>query len=251
MMFRLPSFVTLRRSLTCGLLGLAVAGVAQAQTKPCVVELFTSQGCSSCPPADAVLAELAKVPGVIALSLPVDYWDYIGWKDTLASPHFTARQKAYANARGDGRVYTPQAVVDGIVHVVGSDQADIAHAADNSFGRSGAMTVPVDVSASDGHLNISVGGGPAEAGRAGSVWLVRVVRSRTVKVGRGENRGKTLTYTNVVRSQTRLGDWTGAAARFEAPVSDAVGSDADGVVILVQAGSDSQPGVILGAAAAP
>jgi hypothetical protein len=248
MMFRLPTSVTLGRALVCGVLGLVVAGVAQAQTKPCVIELFTSQGCSSCPPADAVLADLAKMPGVIALSLPVDYWDYIGWKDTLASPHFTARQKAYANARGDGRVYTPQAVIDGIVHVVGSDQADIAEAANGNFGRSGAMTVPVAISAEDGHLNISVGSGQ---NKAGSVWLVRVVRSKTVTIGRGENRGKTLTYTNVVRSQTRLGDWTGAPAHFEAPESDAVGSDADGVVVLVQAGTDSHPGVILGAAASP
>ena len=233
--------------------GLAfVAGAAIAGETPCVVELFTSQGCSSCPPADAVLARLAHRPGVIALSLPVDYWDYIGWKDTLASPHFTARQKAYANARGDGKVYTPQAVVDGLTDVVGSDEARVLAAADTHFGVGGAMTVPVSVKAHDRRLAIDVGEAPrADATGPAAVWLLRVSKARTVPVGRGENRGKTLTYTNVVRSVTRLGDYTGQPARFEAPVADAVGSDTDGVVVLVQAGSQEKPGVVLGAGAGP
>src|ERR671917_179365 len=100
----------------------ALTGPSVAAPSPrAVVELFTSQGCSSCPPADRVLAELAREPDVIALSLPVDYWDYLGWKDTLASPAFSARQRAYSNARGDRQVFTPQMVVNGKVSCVGSD----------------------------------------------------------------------------------------------------------------------------------
>jgi len=106
-----------------------VAVIRPAHADPrAVVELFTSQGCSSCPPADRVLGELAKDPSVIALSLPIDYWDYLGWKDTLADSRFSARQKAYSRARGDREVYTPQAVVNGAAHVIGSDLASIESA---------------------------------------------------------------------------------------------------------------------------
>src|SRR5262249_30644442 len=90
-----------------------------------VIELFTRQGCSSCPPADQLLGELTGDPSLVAVSVPVDYWDYLGWKDTLADPHNTARQKAYAHARGDGQVYTPQVVVNGSLHALGSDKAAI------------------------------------------------------------------------------------------------------------------------------
>ena len=104
----------------------AAATNAAAMERPRgVVELFTSQGCSSCPPADRIVGELAKDPSLVVLSLPVDYWDYIGWKDTLASPQCTARQKGYAAARGDGQVYTPQAVINGRIHVVGSKRAAV------------------------------------------------------------------------------------------------------------------------------
>ena len=106
-----------------------VAIIRPAHADPrAVVELFTSQGCSSCPPADKILGELAKDPSVIALSMPIDYWDYLGWKDTLADARFTARQRAYSRVRGDREVYTPQAVINGSVHVIGSDRAGIENA---------------------------------------------------------------------------------------------------------------------------
>src|ERR1700736_43323 len=121
-----------------------VAIIRPAHADPrAVVELFTSQGCSSCPPADKIIGELAKDPSVIALSMPIDYWDYLGWKDTLADARFSARQKAYSQVRGDRDVYTPQVVVNGSVHVIGSDRAGIESAICNTKKADGVMSVAV------------------------------------------------------------------------------------------------------------
>src|SRR6202046_3584590 len=121
-----------------------VAIVRPAAAEPrAVVELFTSQGCSSCPPADKIIGELAKDPSVLALSMPIDYWDYLGWKDTLADSRFSARQKAYSLMRGDRDVYTPQAVVNGEAHVIGSDRAGIERAIEVTRESGGVMSVPV------------------------------------------------------------------------------------------------------------
>src|SRR5207302_4582285 len=119
----------------------AIARPADAEPRA-VVELFTSQGCSSCPAADKVLGELAKDPNVIALSLPIDYWDYLGWKDTLADSRFSARQKAYSHMRGDRDVYTPQVVVNGSLHVIGSDRAGIEGAIKDTGNSVGVVPVP-------------------------------------------------------------------------------------------------------------
>src|SRR5450631_188200 len=121
-----------------------IAIIRPAHADPrAVVELFTSQGCSSCPPADKIIGELAKDPSVIALSMPIDYWDYLGWKDTLADARFSARQKAYSLMRGDRDVYTPQAIVNGSVHVIGSDRAGIEDAIGRTKKTDGVMSVPV------------------------------------------------------------------------------------------------------------
>src|ERR1700754_1437093 len=134
-----------------------VAIVRPVHAEPrAVVELFTSQGCSSCPEADKVLGELAKDPNVIALSLPIDYWDYLGWKDTLADSRFSARQKAYSHIRGDREVYTPQAVVNGEVHVLGSDREGIEDAATRTQNAGDAMSVPVSIKQGDKQINVSV-----------------------------------------------------------------------------------------------
>src|ERR1700744_3690727 len=133
-----------RWSGTLGLCAIvAIIRPAHAAYPRAVVELFTSQGCSSCPPADKLLGELAKDPSIIALSMPIDYWDYLGWKDTLADSRFSARQKAYSAMRGDRDVYTPQAVVNGSVHVVGSDRAGIEDAIGATEKAHGGMSVPV------------------------------------------------------------------------------------------------------------
>ena len=228
-------------------LGITVAAPSRAVTPVRgVVELFTSQGCSSCPPADRLITDLAKSPDVIALSFNVDYWDYIGWKDTFADPAFTARQKAYAARRGDGQVYTPQAVIDGVTHVVGSDRQEISGALTSSARKQGAMTVPITLDMKGDKVAIDVAGASAEGPHKATVWLLDTIPSKTVAVGRGENKGRSITYTNVVRKMSRLGDWTGAPAHFEI----ASRLNDSGYVVLLQ-DSEPGPGPILGAAKSP
>ena len=180
-----------------GALGLcAIAAVirpAHATDPRAVVELFTSQGCSSCPPADKLMGELAKDPSIIALSMPIDYWDYLGWKDTLADSRFSARQKAYSHMRGDRDVYTPQAVINGSMHVIGSDRASIEGAIDETEKNKGVMSVPVSMSVTGKQINVSVAasrGGPAAM--HGEVWICSISKAVPISIGRGENSGRKL-----------------------------------------------------------
>ena len=212
-----------------------------------VVELFTSQGCSSCPPADHLMGELAKNPQYVAMSWPVDYWDYMGWKDTLASPLFTNRQKAYAEARGDGEIYTPQVVVDGLKHVVGSDSEAIQSAVAIEHGQRGALSVAMTTTETPNGLHVALGGATPDSGSSASLWLLHVLKSKAVAIGRGENSGRTVTYTNVVRSFTKIGDWTGASASYTIPAAQLKTPDTEGYVLLLQAGAPTSPGVILAA----
>ena len=207
---------------------LAQSAAAQARQPRAVIELFTSQGCSSCPAADALFVDLAKDPSLIALTLPVDYWDYLGWKDTLAHSTFSARQKGYAHLRGDGHVYTPQAVINGAGHVIGSDRAAIQTASATS-----ALPVRVTVSESDGMLRVTVGAATGSA-RTGAILVLPVARSREVAIARGENKDRKITYANVVRGVTKIGDWTGEEARFETPLASVKTGDSDGYVVLLQ-----------------
>jgi hypothetical protein len=220
---------------------------ANAPAEPrAVIELFTSQGCSSCPAADKLLGELAADRSLVPISVPIDYWDYLGWKDTLADPRNTARQKAYAHARGDGQVYTPQVVVNGSVHALGSDKAAIELAIAKSR-KSGAMSLsPVTLALGDGRLNVTV---PDVAdGRSGAeVWLFGLVKAATVAIGRGENKGRTITYNNVVRRWIKLGDWTGKANSWSIPMQTLKGDGIDEAVVLVQSGTTEKPKAILGA----
>ena len=171
-------------------LAFAGSGVAGTEKPPAVVELFTSQGCSSCPPADALLGELAEKPGIVALSYSVDYWDYLGWRDTLGSPSNSERQRNYARARGDGRVYTPQVVVDGILHANGANEAEIEMAMRNATKRLQDDKVPVSMHADGDTLIVDVGAAPeASDKRAATVWLAIAKEMEKVEVARGENRG--------------------------------------------------------------
>jgi hypothetical protein len=219
-----------------------------------VVELFTSQGCSSCPPADQLMGELARDPTLVTMSLPVDYWDYLGWKDTLALHGHSVRQHAYSIARGDREVATPQAVVNGVVAVVGSDKAAIERAIAMTRRQEAPLAVPVTLSVAGGKVTVNIA---ADKGHHGSaeVWLCPIISKAQVAVGRGENRGHTLAYYNVVRRWVKLGEWNGQAETFSVPLAslpDAEFSlqDIDRVSVIVQSGAAAKPGLMLGAATA-
>jgi hypothetical protein len=217
-----------------------------AQTPITVIELFTSQGCSSCPQADTLLKTFAERPNVVALTFPVDYWDYLGWKDTLASPKFSARQRAYATARGDGRVYTPQVVVNGLKHVLGSSEADIDKAIAITTPKIDPARVGVRVRSAKEHIIIDLDAArdPAKAGEA-TIWLALIRREVEVKIKRGENVGKIGVYHNVVREWMPVGVWNGTAATIKIAHHAVKQSGADGCAIILQRGD---AGAIVGAA---
>jgi hypothetical protein len=227
-----------------------VAIVRPAVAEPrAVVELFTSQGCSSCPPADKIIGELAKDPSVIALSMPIDYWDYLGWKDTLADSRFSARQKAYSLMRGDRDVYTPQAIVNGEAHVIGSDRAGIERAIGATRKSDGVMSVPVSMKLSGGHITVSVAdASKSPAAMHGEVWIYSVSKAVPIAIGRGENRGRELTYYNVVRNVLKVGDWNGSAGSWTVPLENISREGIDAAAVFVQDGSRDRPGPMLGAA---
>jgi hypothetical protein len=217
-----------------------------------VVELFTSQGCSSCPPADKLIGEFARDPSIIALSMPIDYWDYLGWKDTLADSRFSARQKAYSHMRGDRDVYTPQAVVNGSVHVIGSDRAGIEDAIGETEKARGVMSVPVSMTVTGEHVSVSVAAsrnGPAAM--HGEVWICSVSKEVPISIGRGENRGRELTYYNVVRNLLKVGDWNGTPGTWTVPLENITGKGVDAAAVFVQDGNRERPGPMFGAAYTP
>jgi hypothetical protein len=221
---------------------------ALAQTQPrAVIELFTSQGCSSCPPADKLLAEMAQDSSLVTMSVPIDYWDYLGWKDTLANHFNTVRQKAYAHIRGDGQVYTPQAVVNGGTHVLGSDRDAIEHAIAKTR-KAGAMSLPaLSLTVANGRIEIAA---PQinDMGRSAEAWLWALTKTATIVITRGENKGRTITYHNVARQRLKLGDWNGERSTWTVPIQTLTGQDVNEVAVLLQSGTQEKPKMILGAA---
>jgi hypothetical protein len=216
-----------------------------AQVKA-VYELYTSQGCSSCPAADAVFARIAKRDDVIALTLPVDIWDYLGWRDTLARPEFSDRLRAYAKALGDGMVYTPQAVVSGLLQANASSEDKIENAIAMTAQPFAASRVPVNLSAKKGRLLIDIAAAPdgVEAKEA-TVWLASVAARVEVPITRGENQGRTVVYVNVVRRLIPIGTWSGTRMAVKLDRHSFMVSDADRCAVLLQQG---QGGPIVGAA---
>jgi hypothetical protein len=206
---------------------------ATAAASPAVVELFTSQGCNSCPPADAYLTELARQPGILALAYHIDYWDQLGWRDPFSSPAATARQRAYAQTLGLTTIYTPQMVINGRVDAVGSDRRQVAAA----IAASARPMVPVTLDQDHDALTLRVGAGTGQ----GRIWLIEYDLEHETRVRGGENAGRTLVNVNIVRSLEDLGPWTGAAAAFARPMPRA----GTGRAVLLQ----SERGAILGAAA--
>lgn len=219
----------------------ALSWAGPAASDPVVVELYTSQGCSSCPPADALLAELAERDDVIALSLHVDYWDYLGWRDIHARKEFTKRQMAYRDAVGARSIYTPQMVVQGVAQMVGSRREEVAAAIAKADRRGSGAEItlrPVD-----GMMKIEAEISPTgHAAGPCSIWLVSYETPPPVKIESGENAGRTIFYRNVVRSWMRMGMWDGVRpARFTAPVPEGV----KGLAVILQS---EKVGPIVGAA---
>ncbi len=208
-----------------------------------VLELFTSQGCSSCPKADAMFEQVGKRPDIVTLAYHVDYWDYIGWQDTFGTAENSDRQRDYAEAWGSSRIFTPQMVVNGKGGVVGSKTEAVN-------GALASATLPLTVSLTEqqgGLIDISV---PAQADLpAGTIWLVTFLDHADVTIERGENEGKRIGYTQIVTGRQVLGMWDPkTGAKLTLPVREALTGKANGAVIMVQQEKAGLPGPILGAA---
>ena len=221
---------------------------ARADDPKVVLELFTSQGCSSCPSADAYLGELAATrDDVVALSFHVDYWNYIGWEDRFATEETTTRQRDYGRALGIAYIYTPQLVIDGRRHVVGSNKGAVKKAISVSKAAK-AKRVPVALSTSgSGRVTVKIGESSGYYGDA-TIWLISVDREHTTTVDAGENRGRTLVNYNVVRDFRSIGRWAGSAMTLDLgpdELASAAKGMGDGCAVLVQANRGK--GRILGA----
>lgn len=216
----------------------------KAASGPVVVELFTSQSCSSCPPADRLLGKLAEQPGVIAISLPVDYWDHLQWEDTLGRSEHSERQRIYAHQLGLPNVYTPQMVVNGLKNVIGSHAEAVEQAI--RAARNSAMPVPVRLEMDGDGFTVRLG--PAKPGTTATeaaILVVPLLSARTVDIKRGENRGKTITYHNVSRAIRQVGTWHGEETALTLTHHEVMTGDADRCAVILQ---DTRSGAILGAA---
>ena len=194
-----------RSLLSAALVLVPIGAVAQS---PVLVELFTSQGCSSCPPADSLLTELAGEPGVIALALHVDYWDYLGWKDDFASPTHTERQRAYAKAAGSRTIFTPEMIVQGSDRLKGHDAEHIVKDIRREQRSPAEATVSLEREGDALEIHLEpTGDGTA---RPAEVYLARFLPSAEVSISAGENAGRDLTYTNIVTDWETIAHWDGA-----------------------------------------
>ncbi|BDA86669.1 hypothetical protein Sa4125_42110 [Aureimonas sp. SA4125] len=218
-----------------------------------VVELFTSQGCSSCPPADRILGRLAKDPEIVALSYHVDYWNYIGWSDPLATRANTDRQRAYSRALGTGTIYTPQVVVNGQRDVVGSREDEIRKALDETALTERKTNVSVDLTVHGDRLHISADGvPPSTTGKPPVLMLITYDEKVETVVDKGENKGLTLYSVHAVRDWRILGMWDGKTLSVDIPVSSMQGANGRKggcAAVLQSVTAAGAPGPILAAAA--
>lgn len=205
-----------------------------AHPAPVVVELFTSQGCSSCLPADAYFGELTKRPDVIALGFHVDYWNYIGWDDPFAKPWATGRQREYQDSLKTRFVYTPQVVVDGAAEAVGSDDEKCDALIDAAKTKAAPRPTLALHWRADGALAVDVGSGQSPAGQPATLWLIGYDATHTTQVLRGENEGRTITDFHPVRSYSALGKWAGWSAEFIVPAAKVKTLGNGGIAVLLQ-----------------
>ena len=221
-------------SLILALTGYANAGQPQA-SHPVVIELFTSQGCSDCPAADRIVAELAKRKDVLALSLPITYWDMLGWKDTFATEANTYRQKSYAKTMNRSGIYTPQVIVHGKVDVVGNQRDRVMSAISNRQTQiANEAQVNLTLGIASGRVEIAI---PALARSKdkplATIWVMRTLSNASVNVQQGENKNHQLAYANLVRELHRAGEWTGEAMKLDVPITTGK-SKHDGVAVVLQ-----------------
>lgn len=216
------------RQIVSAAVGLCLsAGATLAESEQgVVVELFTSQGCSSCPPADELMGQIADTPGVIGLALHVDYWDYIGWKDTFGQARFTERQKAYAHAMGEKMIYTPQIIVDGAAQVEGNQPAAVAQAISDAVSAQGSISLSL-IRNGDQVLINAQSANPLP--KPALVQLVKYTDMAVVDIDRGENAGLSMTYHHVVTSWQKVGDWAGTE-----PLKLSVAAGSGPVVVIIQ-----------------
>jgi hypothetical protein len=183
------------------------------------------------------------------MTLPIDVWDYLGWRDTLADPNYTKRWQGYSKARGDRERYTPQVVVNGALHAVGSNRAAIERAIAESRKNSSVMSVAVRTERSGGDLVVALPDGAPAVPAIVSVWAL--AKAMTVQIARGENKGRSVTYHNVARRFVHLGGWSATSNRWSVPLRDLAGDGVETAAVIVQAGTAEKPGYLLGATLAP
>lgn len=234
---------TLITSIAMSFVALSTTVAAELRVAPiAVIELFTSQGCSSCPPADAVLADIGQRVDVIALAYHVDYWDYVGWTDTFGRPENSDFQRSYAAARGIKRIYTPQLMVNGVEDVVGSRRQDVVNALDGA-----ALPVAVFLKLEGDVLDVSAAGNASWP--ESKLWLVTFRQADHVDITRGENSDRGIDYTHIVTGRRVLGMWEPmSGATLKLPLGEILGEVSDGAAIIVQTDHGGLPGQVIGAA---
>lgn len=222
----------------------AVANCGETRTLKGVVELFTAQGCVSCPPADAAFEKLVEQGDVVALAYHVDYWNYLGWSDTLGTKENTERQYAYAKGLGRSNVYTPQAVINGRDHVNGADLGAINTRIDDLQGKGVGLTVPLSANIRGNEVDIDIAGGTGKA----EVVIAYFRRVQKVQVLKGENKGRSATYLNSVYDVQTVGMWEGLPMKLTLPTTVMKDGGQDGAAILLQTAKDNgAPSSIIGA----
>ncbi len=226
--------------------GVVTSDAAEITQPKAVVELFTSQGCHSCPPADKLIGEFAKGNEILALSWHVDYWDYLGWKDVFASKSNTERQYRYAKSLHERQVYTPQAVINGRAHAVGSNRKEISKTINGFEDSSQGMIVPINAKMTNESIKITVANSAVAANA--TLYMVFFNKEHKVAIKQGENSGKTLSYHNVVHNIQTLGMIKSNGLEMEFPVADMKRHGYDGCALILQKNDvEGNPSAIIGA----